>query len=477
MTNHGPSDAPDATVADPTPAGLTFVSNSGACTTPFPCSLGPIPVGQTRTITTTFLVPPSYTGPDPIVNTATVSSTAIDPDPTNNTATATTALGPLFTINVEITKAGPPSVTPGHNLAYSITVTNNGTLDATDVTVTDPAPAGLTFVSNAGACTTPFPCFLGTVPAGQTRQITTTFAVPSGYAGPNPILNTSTVTTTAADQNLADNEATATTPLNPATVDLAIGKLGPASVTAGGNVTYQILVRNNGPSDASGVTVSDPTPAGLTFVGSTGACTSFPCALGTLLAGQTAAITATFAVPAGYTTPNPIVNTATVTTTATEVDSSNNSATATTAVTTPSADLSITKTGEAVARPGDQLSYVLTVTNNGPAAAQAVIVDDPPAAGLTFVSNTGACTTPFPCSLGTLAAGATVTITSTFAVAGSGSLVNSATVSASTADPIPANNTSSFSTEVSNVTPATADLALTKTASVGTVRRVARSPT
>ena len=82
------------------------------------------------------------------------------------------------------------------------------------MTVTDPTPAGLTFVSNAGACTTPFPCALGTVPAGQSRQITTTFAVPPGYAGPNPISNTSTVTTTVADQDLTDNQATVTTPVN-----------------------------------------------------------------------------------------------------------------------------------------------------------------------------------------------------------------------------------------------------------------------
>ena len=150
MTNHGPSDAPDATVADPTPVGLTFVSNAGACATAFPCALGPIPAGQSRIITTTFLVPSSYTGPDPIVNTATVSGTAADADPTNNSATATTAVGPLFTINVEISKSGPANVTPGHNLVYSIAVTNNGTLDATDVTVTDPTPAGLTFVGNAG---------------------------------------------------------------------------------------------------------------------------------------------------------------------------------------------------------------------------------------------------------------------------------------------------------------------------------------
>ena len=113
VTNHGPSDAPNATVVDPTPAGLTFVSNAGACATAFPCDLGPIPVGQSRTITATFLVPSGYSGPDPVVNTATVCGPAADPDLANNSATATTAVGPLFTVNVEISKAGPANVTPG----------------------------------------------------------------------------------------------------------------------------------------------------------------------------------------------------------------------------------------------------------------------------------------------------------------------------------------------------------------------------
>ena len=48
----------------------------------------------------------------------------------------------------------------------------------TGVTLADPTPAGLTFVSNAGNCTTAFPCDLGTVPSGATRTITATFAIP-----------------------------------------------------------------------------------------------------------------------------------------------------------------------------------------------------------------------------------------------------------------------------------------------------------
>jgi uncharacterized repeat protein (TIGR01451 family) len=471
VTNNGPSDAPNATITDPTPTGLTFVSNSGACTTAFPCSLGPLPAGQSRIITTTFFVPSSYAGPDPIVNMATVSSTAFDPDLSNNSATASTAIGPLFTINVEITKAGPASVTPGNDLVYAITVTNNGTLDATDVTVTDPAPVGLTFVSNAGACTTPFPCALGTIPAGESRQITTTFAVPSVYSTPNPISNTSGVTTTSADQDPTDNQATTTTPVAPSS-DVSVSKTGPASLTSPGTLIYQITVTNNGPSDAAGVTVADPTPSGVTFVSNTGACTTpYPCALGTVPAGQTRTIVTTFTVPAGFS--GTILNTAIATTTAVDPEPGNNGGSATTVVSPASADLAIVKGGEAEAGPGDTISYLIAVTNLGPSAAQDVLITDPTPAGLTFVSNSGACTTPFPCSLGTLASGATVTITATYTVsagATAGPIINSSTVSASTIDPSTANNTSTFTTVIGDITVGVADLALTKTASVGSVQ-------
>ena len=68
-------------MTDPTPPGLTFVSNTGACITAFPCDLGPMAPGETRTITATFSVPEGYAAPNPIVNRTQVSSTTTDPDP------------------------------------------------------------------------------------------------------------------------------------------------------------------------------------------------------------------------------------------------------------------------------------------------------------------------------------------------------------------------------------------------------------
>ena len=54
-------------------------------------------------------------------------------------------------------------------------------------------------------------------------------------------------------------------PLAPSAA-LQITKAGPANAVAGTNIVYTITVTNAGPSDATGVTLADPTPPGLTFV-------------------------------------------------------------------------------------------------------------------------------------------------------------------------------------------------------------------
>jgi uncharacterized repeat protein (TIGR01451 family) len=106
-------------------------------------------------------------------------------------------------------------VTPPTGVTWRITVTNDGPSDASLVQVADTAPTGLTFVSVSGACATAFPCALATVPAGQTRTIDAAYRVPVGYAGPNPISNTATVTTSTVDPNPGNESATATSQVVP----------------------------------------------------------------------------------------------------------------------------------------------------------------------------------------------------------------------------------------------------------------------
>jgi uncharacterized repeat protein (TIGR01451 family) len=457
VTNNGPSTATGVTVSDPTPANLTFVSNSGACSNPYPCSVGTLTNGQTATITSTYSTSPSFAGN--VTNTATVSSATTDPNSANDTASKTTNVGSQA--DLSITKSGPPAANAGSNITYTINFSNAGPSPATNVVISDPTPVGLAFLSNSGACTTPFPCSIGTLTSGQSGSITSTYTIPPAYTGV-AISNTATISATENDPNAADNTSVANTSVaQPA--DVSISKTGPNSSSPGQNVTYTITVVDSGPASAGAVTVNDPTPAGLTFVSNTGDCvTAFPCSLGTMTAGQIATINATFSIPANF-AGTFVTNTATVTSGASDPNSGNNTASATTAL-APQADVSIVKSGPASTSTNQNISYTTVVTNNGPLSASNVFVTDPTPAGLTFVSNTGACTAAFPCALGTLSSGQAVSITSTYNVPANYSgttITNNASVSSSTFDGNTANNSSTVTTNVVGAT-ASADLRIAK---------------
>src|SRR5262249_16193765 len=118
-----------------------------------------------------------------------------------------------------------------------------------------------------------------------------------------------------------------------AMVDLSITKSGsPADQELGaGNITWTIVVTNNGPSADTGVVLSDPMPAGNTYVSSTttkGTCTGgaiLNCTTGDMAAGESVTITL-------ITTPSTVgqqVNTAHVVGDRPETNTSNNTATAT----------------------------------------------------------------------------------------------------------------------------------------------------
>ena len=445
VQNNGPSTATGVTVSDPTPTGIAFLSVSGSTCTSFPCPIGTLNAGQSVTLTSMYNVPSTYSG-GPIVNTASVSEVETDPNIADNQSTTTTNVGAAA--DVAINKNGPPSVTLGQNITYTISVSNFGPAGATGVTVSDPTPSGLTPVSVSGGGCTAFPCTIGVLAAGPPVTITAVYNVPVTYSGPSPILNTATVTS-ASDPNSGNDSSTASTTVS-AQSDLGITKTGPPSIAVGQNVTYAINVTNSGALAAANTFVSDPTPPGLTPVSvSGGGCSAFPCAVETINPGGSLAITAVYNVPTGYPSAS-ISNTASVSTSSPESNLANNSATAITPVSnTAVADLSILKAGPANASFNDIVDFTVIVTNNGPNTAMNVVISDATPSNLAFVSNTGGCTTPYPCTIPSLATNSQVSILSRYRViADTGTIVNTSTVTSSASDPAPGNNASSSTVQI-----------------------------
>ena len=127
---------------------------------------------------------------------------------------------------------------------------------------------------------------------------------------------------------------------------------------------------------------------------------------------------------------------------------------------TPSgADLaiSLTETPDPVTV-NNELTYIVTITNNGPESATGTQMSTSLPASVTFVSvsaSQGSCTgtTMVNCQLNTLASGSKATVTLTVKPTASGGLSLSVNVSGSTADSTAENNTATVVTTVSSSPP------------------------
>lgn len=147
---------------------------------------------------------------------------------------------------------------------------NLGPSEASGVSISDALasslPAGVTFVSGSGSGTTTYNSTsgvwtIGDLATGDSETLTITLTVGGAAANNIAIPNTATVlSVNETETSLLNNsgQASATTVRD---VDVIITKTANTStVIAGsgtGNLTYTITASNTGPSDASGVTVTD----------------------------------------------------------------------------------------------------------------------------------------------------------------------------------------------------------------------------
>jgi uncharacterized repeat protein (TIGR01451 family) len=209
------------------------------------------------------------------------------------------------------------------------------------VALRDTVPAGVSQVSVAsppgttcvggtpGNPADPLACALGNLGPGATAVVTVVVRVAPNLAAGTVLVNQASVVSDTADPNNANNIAGRSVTVQ-TRADLAITKAsdkdtyGPLA-----HVTWTITVRNNGPSDAQAVTLTDQLPKDLAYMSNTGGCTNaddiLTCQFGTVPAGAT--VTFTMREKTGFVRrPTKVTNTASVASSTTDPVPGNNTA-------------------------------------------------------------------------------------------------------------------------------------------------------
>lgn len=486
VTNLGPSTSrAPITVTDTLPAGSTFVSATG---TGWDCEADGREITCERDtkllagvaapqITVVAKIPAAQTAA--VVNTAEVAGTTPEPDTEtaeeNNTDEVSTTPTRTTDLTIDKSLAGDDPAVAGSNATYDMQVQNVGPSTATSVKTVDTLPSYMTFVSASGTGWTcdadgqVVTCTLaGSMAVDGDSSYSLTVDIASGHTG--DIANT--VKVTAAEDPTGDDDTDTNTP--DLESDLKVVKSHTGTVVAGESITYDVEVTNSGPSDTDGpIVVEDTVPTGMTYV--SGGNADWDCELdegvvtctyeGGMADGDSDSFSLTFDI-APTAGPATVSNVVTVDGPNTDPEPENNNDTDPTEI-VDQANVKISKVAQAdTVHAGANVTWLVTVENDGPSTADSISVSDILPAGLTWVSASGDgwdCDEVITCTRSSLAPDASASfeiVTSVGSgVAADTVITNSATVSTTTPGDDEDDNSDDDSIEITT----SADLNLAKT--------------
>ena len=424
-------------VTDLIPTGLTIAgvsSTGGSFSQGVWTLLSPLEPGETETITITTIVDSGLANGTVLKNIAEVTAADqrdVDSTPGNDDGDqseddeANAMVMLEGAIDLEVTKDVDLSVvSSGDTVTWTVAITNNpenATVDATGVTVTDLLPGGLTLVnatpSGNGIFAGDTWTLVDPLAPGATATLTLETSINDGLANGSTLVNTAYVETAnevdvdsnPGNTDLSEDDADDAAVTISNVIDLELSKEADAAfVDSGDTVTWTVSLANNADNAtvaATGVTVTDVLPGGLTILSVTpsgnGIWSGDTWTLVDPLApGDTETLTFVTSVNAGLTGGSMLVNAAFVST-ANEVDIDSSPGDTDLAeddaddakITINSQiDLELTKEVNAsLVETGDTVLWTITLTNNADNAntdATGVVVQDVLPDGVSFVSAT-----------------------------------------------------------------------------------------
>jgi uncharacterized repeat protein (TIGR01451 family) len=213
VQNLGPASAASVVLRATLPSGVSFRSASGGGSHSngvVTWALGTLTAGSAARSFQLVVRPGSNTAGN-VTHGLTASSTTLDPNPDNGSATATTLVLGSNQADVSVTIDGPASAAPGAVVRYDITVTNHGPAKANQVDLRFAIPSQTSFVLatrgqvSEGALTWSH----SSISSGSSFATSVYLRVASNASG--SITNTVVATTSTTDPYQVNNTGTRTT--------------------------------------------------------------------------------------------------------------------------------------------------------------------------------------------------------------------------------------------------------------------------
>lgn len=368
VINNGPDSASNVKVIDVLPDEILWISDDGEGSyNDNIWNIGELAVGESVSLLIRTLV----NGTGYIINIAEVSGNEYDCNLTNNKNNESINVSNAADLQID-KKVDNKNPLLGDIVKWEITAFNNGPNIATGVLVYDKLPSSLTFLSASSEDYNPHTgCWnVGTLIPGESRSIEIICKV----NGLGELLNKVQITGREYDYDLSNNNDSESVISNKL-VDLVVNKeVNNASPNYHEYVKWTITISNKGPNDATGVTVKDILPDGIIYVSDSGEgrFNGNTWNVGNLSSGDAKSLDIICYVnKTGH-----FVNVAIASGNENDSNETNNQD-SNEIIVKPAADLSITKESSKINyNVGDMIDFIVTIKNNGPDAANNIVVKD-----------------------------------------------------------------------------------------------------